>query len=319
MTQPPGQITAFTRTLQWLNPLRARTPMRALAAGLAYGVFLGMAGTAVYLFWYTKPRSMRGRVDLSTTPPPSKPAAATASYSYKGAAESARNSALQEIGFIEPNPLLGRRRNPYSEQPIDTRINRLAAKKDRLEKALYQAITTAGADHVESTTAAKNLMELLFTLSSLILDESPLWRAKNSRLTFAWMIGTPDNFYHQRSFWPFIDHYHQLRSGNRLAAENGKIVLRPNALSEDAERERVAKFYTEGSLEYHLRMLFNDLCDRAKHYADPAQMKTDPAQPEAERASAVTLQWSSDFTNSLTKDTDRDSYKAPESATTNGT
>jgi hypothetical protein len=257
--------------------------------------FLGFVSVAVYLLWNRKPRSMRSRAT-----PNNQPAPATALREYIGAAERAKRSAFVSIASTMSVVDLFKNDTRIPNQPRNPDITRLANKQVALESQLCRALSSNHAGEI--ATARIQLMELLFTLSSTILDETLQWREQDAGLTFPKMFDDPE-YYQHTYFGIFISCYHRLRSGDWFAVDrNNELVLKKRiAFVSDASRKKYEdKFYQEDQAFYYLRMLFNDLCKKARDSAPPSAI-----QDQAD------LRWSQYLQHYLTQDNRDVPYVTP--------
>jgi hypothetical protein len=258
-------------------------------AACAGYLFLGVAGLAV-LLWGRNILSIRGRAHNHL--PPGAPTL----YPYDLVASRAKGSAQTNL-LLEGDDLpLSKNGRQIRYQPKDGYIRSLANQQAELEAKLCQVMNC---NERESNEARTQLMELLFTLSSSILDESLLWRREG--LSFQAMFDNPD-YYQHSYFGIFIQFYHHIRSGGGfdMSADN-RLILRPRVGVLANEREFQDSFYREGNYNCYLRKLFNNLCSRAEHYA--------PAIPSPR--DQIATNWQGYFHTYLTQDTREHEYITP--------
>jgi hypothetical protein len=190
-----------------------------------------------------------------------------------GAASRAKQRAIENMPGGHPLPLT-RNGLGIPHQPKNTYISLLANQQAALEADLCQALKSKHATQIG--IAREKLMDMLFTLSSMILDESLDWKKQDPGLTFPITLYRSE-YYQETYFGTFVRYYHLLRNGARFDVDaNDRLVLTPVNFVAGGRQEHDQKFYQEGHSYRNLRLLFNDLCLRADYYAPNPSTIQDP-------------------------------------------
>jgi hypothetical protein len=273
MIQPAGKLATGTQVLQFFNPFSSGKSLPARVVNLAFYVFAGVMALHWYRSW-TRGGQLRGRTALNPAPAANAPRREVRTISarpYTATEILAISLALRASAEMDPTVFrikepATQEFRPFKYQPLDERIKRLGAQETKITREL----TAAFASGQNTLELEKQLVNCLFTISTLILDEYPLWRTKfatehNALISFPEILLRPFEFYQKLLFTEFVSHYHYLRSGCVLGLSKGKVAFVRGSFA--AER-----FYREGTEEYKIRELFNALCERVEHFIDLSEV-----------------------------------------------
>jgi hypothetical protein len=249
---------------------------------------------------------MRGRV---SPPPVAKPAAGIQEiklYRYNETAHTAITAARALIEGQTQKKVFAKtvKQQPVAVkiQPLDNTISFLGYKMDNIIGGIHAALTgqkTAGTSNVRSAIP-RDLLLVAFASASCILDEYPEHRQNHLKeneevLTFPQILLGKD-YYQSQTFNSFLTFYHHFRNGDTIGLNTTDGMEFQSNLSYDP-----SPFYTAGTPENEMRELFNDLCDRARHYVDPNEI-TD---------SNLRNNWKSRLETDLKPDQSAATYKYP--------
>jgi hypothetical protein len=268
MTQSPGKLTTGAHpVIRFFNPFSSGKSLSMRVASLAFYVIASVAAWTLYQLWNRQTRPLNGRADPREN------------FPIVHCTDEGTQTIRETLMAIDPSsPFVAFTRADGERcvhQPIDYRISCLGHRKQTVQRQLVLALQLESSAPQRSRLIAENtanLMRILFTISSLMLNEVPQWTKQYPQFTFAGMLADKSS-YQSVLFCSFATSYHKLRKGYQFGIEKGQLKLFKIEYT-PAEAQAIAqRFYIPGTQEHDLRLLFNDLCDRVQRFANPSKVE----------------------------------------------